>query len=73
MCQPRAVIDSASNFAVACIEVYNVHVHVIAVLLCPVCLFDLACFFLLFLLISHLKTCNCYPNSVMYSVCVMGV
>ena len=44
MCQPRAVFDTASDFAVACIEVYNVHV-----------------------------SCNCYPNSVMYSVCVMGV
>ena len=38
MCQPRAVFDTASDFAVACIEVYNVHVHVIAIqtVLCTV-------------------------------------
>ena len=30
-----------------------------AVLLCLVCLFDLACFFLSSFCISHLKTCTC--------------
>ena len=38
------------------VPTHRCHVH--AVLLCLVCLFDLACFFLsFFLLISHLKTC----------------
>ena len=45
----------------------DVHVHGCAVLLCLVCLFDLACFFLsFFLLISHLKTCMRLVQCTMY-------